>query len=245
MIQLHSKITDWTVFCVYLPNTFIKSCTGESSLTIDALAKHDEQQIDKDGDVSFKAESDVVSAAGKTFNTWATNWTECTNTTFGRVHRYWASNSAFHKEVIKLNKMLSLHSVGGVLWELGCLWTISMYNWFNIESQTAQTVHRPPFPWFTCWGRTCPDKWQWVGFYTNYNTLVTAFKGWNLIVFLTNWLKQDSEEKAKEWWCCINMKTSAEISEAFWILYMITGVWTCYLGVSTQTICYTCVCLST
>lgn len=84
-------------------------------MTIDALAKHDEQQIDKDGDVSFKAESDVVSAAGKTFNTWATNWTECTNTTFGRVHRYWASNSAFHKEVIKLNKMLSLHSVGGVL----------------------------------------------------------------------------------------------------------------------------------
>lgn len=75
--------------------------------------------------------------------------------------------------------------------------------------------------------------------------IVTAFKGWNLIVFLTNWLKQDSEEKAKEWWCCINMKTSAEISEAFWILYMITGVWTCYLGVSTQTICYTCVCLST
>lgn len=218
MIQLHSKITDWTVFCVYLPNTFIKSCTGESSLTIDALAKHDEQQIDKDGDVSFKSESDVVSAAGKTFNTWATNWTECTNTTFGRVHRYWASNSAFHKEVIKLNKMLSLHSVGGVLLELGCLWTISMYNWFNIESQTAQTVHRPPFPWFTCWGRTCPDKWQWVWFYTNYNTLVTAFKGWNLIVFLTNWLKQDSEEKAKEWWCCINMKTSAEISEAFLLL---------------------------
>lgn len=106
---------EYLVFCVYLPNTFIKSCTGESSLTIDALAKHDERQIDKDGDVSFKAESDVVSAAGKTFNTWATNWTECTNTTFGRVHRYWASNSAFHKEVIKLNKMLSLHSVGCVL----------------------------------------------------------------------------------------------------------------------------------
>jgi ribosomal RNA-processing protein 12 len=72
---------------------------GESSLTVDALAKHDEQQIDQDGDVGFRAESDVVSAAGKTFNTWATNWTECTNTTFNRVHRYWASNSAFHKEV--------------------------------------------------------------------------------------------------------------------------------------------------
>lgn len=119
-------------------------------MTIDALAKHDEQQIDKDGDVSFKAESDVVSAAGKTFNTWATNWTECTNTTFGRVHRYWASNSAFHKEVIKLNKMLSLHSVGCVLEELECLWTISMYNLFKTESRTKKTVHRPLSPCFPC-----------------------------------------------------------------------------------------------
>ncbi|XP_062596238.1 RRP12-like protein, partial [Saccostrea cucullata] len=76
------------------------SSKGESSLTVDALARHDEEQLDKDGDVSLRAESDVVSAAGKTFNTWATNWTECTNTTFSRVHRYWASNSAFHKEVL-------------------------------------------------------------------------------------------------------------------------------------------------
>ncbi|XP_022336615.2 RRP12-like protein isoform X1 [Crassostrea virginica] len=81
-------------------NRFFQTSTGKSGLTIDALAKHDEQQTDKDGDVSFKAESDIVSATGKTFNTWATSWTECTNTTFGRVHRYWASNSAFHKEVL-------------------------------------------------------------------------------------------------------------------------------------------------
>ncbi|XP_061180059.1 RRP12-like protein isoform X1 [Saccostrea echinata] len=81
-------------------NRFFQTSKGESSLTVDALAKHDEEQADKDGDVSLRAESDIVSAAGKTFNTWATNWTECTNTTFSRVHRYWASNSAFHKEVL-------------------------------------------------------------------------------------------------------------------------------------------------
>ncbi|XP_048746321.2 RRP12-like protein isoform X2 [Ostrea edulis] len=81
-------------------NRFFQTSKGESSLTVDALAKHDEQQIDDDGDVSFRAESDVISASGKTFNTWATHWTECTNTTFSRVHRYWASNSSFHKEVL-------------------------------------------------------------------------------------------------------------------------------------------------
>lgn len=34
-----------------------------------------------------------------TFKSWATNWSDCTNATFNKVHRYWHSNSALHKEV--------------------------------------------------------------------------------------------------------------------------------------------------
>ena len=70
--------------------------TGESGLTVDALAKHDEtnEELGADG-----LESDQQTAG--TFKTWATNWTECTNVTFNKVHRYWSSNSALHKEVCK------------------------------------------------------------------------------------------------------------------------------------------------
>lgn len=34
-----------------------------------------------------------------TFKSWASNWSDCTNATFNKVHRYWRSNSALHKEV--------------------------------------------------------------------------------------------------------------------------------------------------
>ncbi|KAK3094601.1 hypothetical protein FSP39_003915 [Pinctada imbricata] len=84
-------------------NRFFNPNPSGSSLTVDALAKHDEKQVDRDGDtiVSDK-DVDIRSAAGKTFNTWATNWTECTNATFSKVHRYWACNSALHKEILAI-----------------------------------------------------------------------------------------------------------------------------------------------
>ena len=41
--------------------------------------------------------SDADSA--DTFKSWASNWSDCTNATFNKVHRYWRSNSALHKEV--------------------------------------------------------------------------------------------------------------------------------------------------
>lgn len=73
---------------------------GESNLTVDALAKHDATNVEKDGDVILSdPDFDVQTAGGSTFKTWATNWTECTNATFSRVHRYWQSNSALHREV--------------------------------------------------------------------------------------------------------------------------------------------------
>ena len=34
-----------------------------------------------------------------TFKSWASNWSDCTNATFNKVHKYWRSNSALHKEV--------------------------------------------------------------------------------------------------------------------------------------------------
>ena len=70
---------------------------------MDALAKHDADTIDTDDldkDVSFsEAGTESQSISAKTFNTWATNWTDCTNTSFNKVHRYWPSNSSMHKEV--------------------------------------------------------------------------------------------------------------------------------------------------
>ncbi|CAG2206387.1 RRP12 [Mytilus edulis] len=80
---------------------------GTSGLTVDALAKHDEDHFSKDTDSlqeGFEklSTSDKLSVGAKTFNTWATNYTECTNVTFNKVHRYWSSNSALHKEVIAI-----------------------------------------------------------------------------------------------------------------------------------------------
>lgn len=75
-------------------NRFFSKSAGDSGLTVDALAQHDQSQEELEVD---RVEPDRQTAG--TFRTWATNWTECTNTTFSKVHRYWSSNSAFHKEL--------------------------------------------------------------------------------------------------------------------------------------------------
>lgn len=79
-------------------------------MTVDALAKHDAGSSDiTDADaVMSDAGTAGQSFDAKTFNTWATNWTDCTNATFGRVHRYWTSNSAMHKEVINFSLILQV-----------------------------------------------------------------------------------------------------------------------------------------
>lgn len=68
-------------------------------MTVEALAKHNEEVGDEEGDDVEMAQTDLQSVGARTFSTWASNWTECTNTTFSRVHRFWHSNSALHKEV--------------------------------------------------------------------------------------------------------------------------------------------------
>ena len=82
---------------------FVFIMIGPSNLTVDALRQHDRRDDEDEDDTQML--DDAQSVGGRTaltaatFSTWATNWTECTNRTFGRVHRYWASNSALHKEV--------------------------------------------------------------------------------------------------------------------------------------------------
>ena len=70
-------------------------------MTEAALAKHNEAHKDEEDDVMLSSTPGIEtgSVTAKTFNTWATSYTDCTNATFSKVHRYWHSNSAQHKEV--------------------------------------------------------------------------------------------------------------------------------------------------
>jgi len=85
-----------------------------SSLTLEALEKHNaamggftEKDMEQDGD-------GATSVGNKTFNTWATNMTGCTNLTFRKVHRYVNSNSSLQKEILAV-----LASVTEVIKEKG------------------------------------------------------------------------------------------------------------------------------
>ena len=75
--------------------------SGASGLTEAALAKHNEANKDAEDDAMLSSTPGIEtgSATANTFNTWATSYTDCTNATFSKVHRYWNSNSAQHKEV--------------------------------------------------------------------------------------------------------------------------------------------------
>lgn len=49
--------------------------------------------------MSVFSDSDSINS----FKSWATNWSDCTNATFNKIHKYWNSNSALHKEVFKIS----------------------------------------------------------------------------------------------------------------------------------------------
>ena len=74
----------------------------KSLLTTKALA-----DLDARSEVKFTSnivENDAKSImsdadSADTFRSWASNWSDCTNATFNKVHKYWRSNSALHKEV--------------------------------------------------------------------------------------------------------------------------------------------------
>jgi len=74
---------------------------GQSSLTVEALARHEACQ--NDSSVTFpdiESLSIGATSAAKSSCTWASHWTDCTNVTFSRVlQRFATSNLAQHKEV--------------------------------------------------------------------------------------------------------------------------------------------------
>lgn len=65
-------------------------------MTTKALAELDSRSniIDNDSHSILNDNESV-----DTFKSWASNWSDCTNATFNKVHKYWRSNSALHKEV--------------------------------------------------------------------------------------------------------------------------------------------------
>lgn len=77
---------------------FGQGSTIPSQLTEKALAELDSMSIKNDNFDNKSIISDADSI--DTFRSWASNWSDCTNATFNRVHRYWRSNSALHKEIL-------------------------------------------------------------------------------------------------------------------------------------------------
>lgn len=82
---------------------FFSRPSGKSDLTVDALKLHNDLQsgsfsIQKkpDEDLEAEAEMAVTEKSGATF---LSGLSDCTNVTFGKVQRYWESNSAAHKEI--------------------------------------------------------------------------------------------------------------------------------------------------
>jgi hypothetical protein len=77
---------------------------GPSDLTVDAVARHEAEHADHEHNSGCCADIDGHSIGGfsaaKTNCTWMSQWTNCTNVTFGKVmRRFSLSNSAQHKEV--------------------------------------------------------------------------------------------------------------------------------------------------
>ena len=118
-LQPRQPETNWEkchVFGVGSVNTeaFI---SGGSGLTEAALAKHNEAHKDAEDEDMLSSTPGVEtgSVTANTFNTWATSYTDCTNATFSKVHRYWHSNSAQHKEVWQIFSSLLYHCVVNTL----------------------------------------------------------------------------------------------------------------------------------
>ncbi|KAM8923920.1 RRP12-like protein [Pelodytes ibericus] len=85
---------------------FFSSPSGKSDLTVDALKLHNDLQSGslsmprKAGGVPELMEDEVEMAlTEKSGVSFLSGLSDCTNATFGKVQRYWESNSAAHKEI--------------------------------------------------------------------------------------------------------------------------------------------------
>lgn len=71
-----------------------------SGLTRQALAELDSMSMNNI-DLNVDNKSMISDNDSEdTFRSWASNWSDCTNATFNKVHKYWRSNSALHKEIL-------------------------------------------------------------------------------------------------------------------------------------------------
>ncbi|XP_077114405.1 RRP12-like protein [Ranitomeya variabilis] len=82
---------------------FFSRPSGKSDLTVDALKLHNDLQsgsftVQKKPEEDMEEDADmaVTEKSGATF---LSGLSDCTNVTFGKVQRYWESNSAAHKEI--------------------------------------------------------------------------------------------------------------------------------------------------
>lgn len=86
---------------------------GPSNLTVDAVARHEAEHA-CDEHLGCCAENDAHSigahSAAKTNCSWVSQWTDCTNITFGKVmQRFSLSNLAQHKEVCFVLHVLQIN----------------------------------------------------------------------------------------------------------------------------------------
>jgi ribosomal RNA-processing protein 12 len=86
-----------------LINPFIaKSDTANGSSVKSQLTKEALDRLESTSAIVKQAidvDEDDDNQTVDTFKSWASNWSNCTNATFNKVHKYWKSNSALHKEV--------------------------------------------------------------------------------------------------------------------------------------------------
>lgn len=77
---------------------------GPSSLTSDALRKHDAVQSflpKNEAQMEEDVESSVASGSSyRTMQTFASEWSECSNMSFNRFLKVFRSDSALHKEML-------------------------------------------------------------------------------------------------------------------------------------------------
>ncbi|XP_049646755.1 RRP12-like protein isoform X2 [Suncus etruscus] len=87
---------------------FFSRPSGKSELTVDALKLHNELQSGslhlgpKEGAemaVDGGEEAVTLASSERTYGTFLSGLTDCTNLTFSKVQRFWESNSAAHKEI--------------------------------------------------------------------------------------------------------------------------------------------------
>ncbi|XP_063818418.1 RRP12-like protein [Pseudophryne corroboree] len=82
---------------------FFSRPSGKSDLTVDALKLHNDLQsgslsVHKKPDDNMEEEVEMATTQ-KSGGTFLSGLSDCTNLTFGKVQRYWESNSAAHKEI--------------------------------------------------------------------------------------------------------------------------------------------------